>query len=882
MLIYLFLLSVLSLDLTGRCEQYGIDINDCINSTYLPKKEYDEYLRSFNMPIYKDSNCKSGKCVAVVYKDSNVCANCKDEDCAARCKIGQGMGESIRLVPENTSAPVESFRVTRPEYSQYWQGNTSSNPILDGFVPPRIVRTMDKRECRKGDRIECASQQIETKTKTISETITIEAPPTTKRAKRTAPVITENKTLTITETLTYKPPTATLPPQSSLSIQSISPKIVTETKTIERTTTETEKPLLSTSIAPTTQLPITNNNNQTSRKDRQVTKIRQLSDPKYTRIKRCDTDDASEVSDLTQTVMYNNSDRTPIDQEKRQLLELLLSWRGEMPKKSKIQPTSTIKNKDGEVITVTRVLNKTVQVDKPITLYREITTTVEVKVPVTNYKITTLTEFSTLEKTKEKLVTTTKTKILTRLSTKVEKKVITTTIVNDINTGTETIRKSRKREDPETITKENRLQEVPVHDKQVEPPLNSSNQPDIFIPKTVEIKTTQGGSSLIPRTKDIVELTTMKSAYTNQPVTVTKEVEKSTKIASIDINQPVIVTKEIERPTTIRSVDERQTVTITKEIERPTTVKSVDTREIVTVTTEVARPPLTTLACDRNPPVTVIKEVERPRTVKTEDKHETVTITKEVVRPTTIKSQETHQGVIIATEVARPPLTTLVVNQNVKIVNSAESTSVKENSSIKTEYVTVTVPTVSTVVSLIAERPNVPITSSVVPLQVTRIPAPEITFPRPIPAEAVSALVSHPSLPWNRPIDSNSREALKSKMNCTDVPTETKQVRPTPPAENTKSKHSLVSKEELLPLIKEILSDQTKVEKPALTLECFRDDPNCGHAMSRDAKNQPRKIRRKTLYSTIYSTVKRSLQHKQPRKETYIDTEPETTTTVII
>lgn len=82
-------------ELTARCRRYGINLNDCLNSVYLPKKEYDEYLQSFNLPIVRDSSCNKGRCMAVVYKDANRCMNCRKGECRDECGEFEWMRESL-------------------------------------------------------------------------------------------------------------------------------------------------------------------------------------------------------------------------------------------------------------------------------------------------------------------------------------------------------------------------------------------------------------------------------------------------------------------------------------------------------------------------------------------------------------------------------------------------------------------------------------------------------------------------------------------------------------------------------------------------------------------------------------------------------------------
>ncbi|KCZ74425.1 hypothetical protein H311_04610, partial [Anncaliia algerae PRA109] len=55
-----------------RCKQYGIVDQDCRESVYYPRQEYDNFLRSFKMPIQKDPECEKQKCFVNVNDVSSI------------------------------------------------------------------------------------------------------------------------------------------------------------------------------------------------------------------------------------------------------------------------------------------------------------------------------------------------------------------------------------------------------------------------------------------------------------------------------------------------------------------------------------------------------------------------------------------------------------------------------------------------------------------------------------------------------------------------------------------------------------------------------------------------------------------------------------------
>ncbi|KAM0672033.1 hypothetical protein OCOL_001092 [Ordospora colligata] len=136
--------------LAARCQKYGISLNDCLNSVYIPKKEYDDYLQSFNMPIIRDSSCNKEQCVAVVYKDINKCLNCKGDACAAEC---DGVLQKKHHNPDRSFPMVHVIHHNADRSTETDStGNLDSNNQLHMSYKSVTV--------------------IETKTETVSEKIT--------------------------------------------------------------------------------------------------------------------------------------------------------------------------------------------------------------------------------------------------------------------------------------------------------------------------------------------------------------------------------------------------------------------------------------------------------------------------------------------------------------------------------------------------------------------------------------------------------------------------------------------------------------------------------------------------------------------------------------
>ncbi|EPR78032.1 hypothetical protein SLOPH_1706 [Spraguea lophii 42_110] len=56
-------------DILNRCNRFNISGDHCRNSIYFPRQEYDDYVRSFNLPVQKAPECSKKECKIVVYKD---------------------------------------------------------------------------------------------------------------------------------------------------------------------------------------------------------------------------------------------------------------------------------------------------------------------------------------------------------------------------------------------------------------------------------------------------------------------------------------------------------------------------------------------------------------------------------------------------------------------------------------------------------------------------------------------------------------------------------------------------------------------------------------------------------------------------------------------
>lgn len=309
-------------ELASRCQRYGISLSDCLNSTYLPRKEYDEYLQSFNMPIVRDASCSKGRCVAFVYRDPGRCVGCSGSECGSECGGGE-LRENPVLRREISNIESRLRREIGLENSMVHSRENEVQPL---------VHVIHHREHGEGDGSGVGSTAyksltvVETRTETISECSTVSKKEDGKERSETARTSEQPKE-----------------------------DVRTIFKTVE---------------------------------------IRRTRDPFGGKTRQGGTGGGKqEKHEKQEQSMYGDEEEG--DESVSTTVRYPRSGEETVPGASRDRAGGA----EPEVVTVTRVVYKTVSVEKPVTLYREMTTTVKDEVPITNYKVTTVREVSTYTKT---------------------------------------------------------------------------------------------------------------------------------------------------------------------------------------------------------------------------------------------------------------------------------------------------------------------------------------------------------------------------------------------------------------------------------------------------------------------------------------------------
>lgn len=410
-------------ELENRCLRYGIKLDDCNNSIYIPKQEYDEYLKSFNLPILRDSNCTKDKCIAVVYKNTNKCLNCKTPDCIDECSRMLRYNEVSNSYLNNTPrGPLDS--IYRSNENIKTENDIPNYSIATNS--PQIIRHIihneeKNKECednKKKDTIE-RSRRDSTQEKEDASNKKEEKPIIDDKKKMKEEIIKE-----IEEKIK----------------QGRSDKKEIEDKKIKCDDKEKEGEK--------------EQKNKCADKEKrdekeQKSKESEKKDTKtYTEVKTVtiekpfeETDNKTNIKQTIPPVIGSDDISKKVSNKINMNVQKGMQTNNKRP----INMTNDIINNDSvmpfftplkvstkenepEAITVTRIFTKTKTVESPITLYREVTTTISKELPIINYKVTTLTEVSTLLKTVEKSITTT------------VSEVKTTTIIPEINVKSKSIR----------------------------------------------------------------------------------------------------------------------------------------------------------------------------------------------------------------------------------------------------------------------------------------------------------------------------------------------------------------------------------------------------------------------------------------------------------
>ncbi|KAF7684249.1 hypothetical protein TCON_0547 [Astathelohania contejeani] len=321
-------------DLLQRCTQYKIKTEDCMGSVYLPKKEFDDYIESFHLPVFKDPSCATNMCYVVVYKDpGHVVVDPNPEEKIKKIteikntstSIQQAVTEIITktiTLPASITTETTTKDVTTKEKSMIIQ-STPSTESASTNISTIIITTTDISTLAS---LTTVIDSITLST-TVTDSITLSTTITD------AVTLTSFKTITDSETLVK-----TITNSATLTRTIIDSTTVKDSITVKDTAIHTSTKIL--------------------------------------------TSDAQLISPISENMI--NPD--------------IITQKITSDTSSSILTSTIPPSISPTIITVTRYIPKTTTVEVPVTLYREFTTTSIKDNPITNYKITTITETTTLTK----------------------------------------------------------------------------------------------------------------------------------------------------------------------------------------------------------------------------------------------------------------------------------------------------------------------------------------------------------------------------------------------------------------------------------------------------------------------------------------------------
>lgn len=454
-LLFLSIFSVYrALNLLDRCRLYNIDPKHCQSSIYVPNTYYDNYLKSFNMPIQKDPECNTKNCLIVVYKEppriavnstgssSNYCENGFNLQNFSVCMPSMQYSTNVQTITPGTEPPGKIVIQTLTITTSSTNDTTTLTGVTPSVITKTVVITQTDDETTTEERKTDSKTKSKNKTKTITKEVTKTVDKTSTKdcektsdgeSSKTSDCSSETKsecskdaqtkgsktkTVTVTKgesetdgekTKTVTVPATVQPPDDKKTTD----QTTTPTQSSQSSSTQTTPP----PVPPTTSIPYIN--------IEQIKKIIEQKENlcKFGRnddnsCKRCEGEGCSKSKKCKRKNEEDchgdetDEDGSDEDQSDEQ------DGKGHSKNKKKHSKTNTKdgkKNKTTEgsrekYITLLRYKTSTVTNEIPITLYRELLKTVEKEKPLTRYKVTTVNNTVTRTVTKDKYMTMTITK----------------------------------------------------------------------------------------------------------------------------------------------------------------------------------------------------------------------------------------------------------------------------------------------------------------------------------------------------------------------------------------------------------------------------------------------------------------------------------------
>lgn len=435
-----------AMNLLDRCRLYNINPKHCQNSIYVPNVYYDNYLKSFNMPIQKDPECNTKNCLIVVYKEppriavnstgatSNFCENGfglqNFSVCMPNIQPNTAIQPPIPMTVLTSKLLIQTVTVTI-DSEKHSTTNTEHEPspeTIQKTVTTSIYITHSKETDTNHEKSSSKTSTDEsTESEKIEHTKTI-TKEITKTVKKTKTEENENSSTTECKTETEeqcskKEKTVTVTKSNGVTEENMV-KTVTVVPSIQ-TPEKTENSVAAQTVIHVTSQ-ITNQSTVSTGTNVPNTQESQLSInlPDIEKIKTF-------LRDTKKLCKINmNGGGTCEDCDDISCLHEMRKWKKKSTGNTDDTETSdsgddkTDKSKDKDkdkykkqsskdtekFITLFRYKTSTITSEIPITLYRELLKTVEKEKPLTKYKITTLSSTITKTITEEKTKTTTLTK----------------------------------------------------------------------------------------------------------------------------------------------------------------------------------------------------------------------------------------------------------------------------------------------------------------------------------------------------------------------------------------------------------------------------------------------------------------------------------------
>lgn len=400
-------------NLQNQCLVYNIPQYECENSIYYPQDNYNQYLSALNLPIQRDQQCFTNKCIIEVKKNplkiylrytplmginqnintsllnnQNINSLENINTSLLNNNISGISNQNLLQAHMNPNTVVKNIYVTKTIESL--SSSSEEKPIKKKKHKPKPQHSSEKENKPE---THCSSEK-EKKPESLIKTVTIteKVPQQIDNGSKTIDPITKTKETedVVTSIVSISPPkeiiTVTLPPIIKTVEHTITtPPVVSDNKYHED-----------------------DSENILSEEESVIKKRKRKPKKPHHKKKKKESESCTEPEQIIKTITIRDKSSESIpettntdkDTTTKSTSSSVKSESSSIPPSSIITITSQPDPIELEPVTLIRYKTETITNEIPLTLYREYTSTVEKEKPIINYSITTITDTETVIKTR--------------------------------------------------------------------------------------------------------------------------------------------------------------------------------------------------------------------------------------------------------------------------------------------------------------------------------------------------------------------------------------------------------------------------------------------------------------------------------------------------